>query len=215
MRLDTTVISLKYAMFNLKYDIRSKTACRWDYMLDKKDAGDAKRPIGYYFDPGLDTTFQQHTTRSYGRSDGVSFDRGHLARSADFTKNAFVRRQAHYITNILPQVSTFNQGIWLQTERIATFASNTNRVSIFGGVVFDSSSKEYFLESHGVLVPSFFYKILVANGKCISWYIPNGSNLSKLGVYITSVNEIERETNENFDIEPGLKDVKAGDNWEN
>ena len=60
------------------------------------------------------------------------------------------------MTNIVPQASTFNQGIWLAAENVAECYRDLAPVRVGGGVVYSYSANDYFLISHGIPTPEYF-----------------------------------------------------------
>jgi len=111
--------------------------------------------------------------------------------------NSVLMKRANYMSNIVPQASTFNQGIWLDAENIAECYRDIAPVRVVGGVVYDDEANDYFLSSHGIRTPDYFWKTILttdrASGetKTISWYIPNSNFVSDLDSYIVSIRELE------------------------
>ena len=198
---------LNYKRFTLTYDHINKVTHKWNYTQSKFDFGNEPRPRRYHYDPDIPKIYQQKSLKSYGNG----YDLGHLVRSGDMSLDSTTRHQANYITNILPQVSSFNRGIWYKTETIASAMARLQLVNIYGGVIFNDTSNDYFLESHGIRTPDLWYKILITNNftNIISWLIPNKENLNGLEYYLLSVREIEKEIGEKLDYVPeDLKDFK-------
>ena len=131
------------------------------------------------------------------------------------------RYQSHYMTNILPQVSTFNQGIWLLTEDITSCTRILQPITVYGGVIFNDESNDYFLLSHGVATPDLWWKVLVTkdakgNTDIISWMFPNQEDLGTLDDYLVSVGNIEAKLNDGIGAIPvpdALKSYKAKASW--
>lgn len=79
-------------------------------------------------------------------------------------------------------------------------------VHVYGGVVYSDPSNDYFVASHGIRTPDYFWKsVVTANAagetQAISWYIPNQADLGNLDAYIRSINELEAEVGaENVNI---------------
>ena len=184
-------LTINYNGFTLNFDCANKTALRWSYNLTI-DTGTTKRPSSFYKDPNLPSECQQKSTTAYGSG----YDRGHLVTSNHMDIDSTTIRQSHYMTNIVPQISTFNQGIWQQTEQITECYRDVKPISIYGGVIYSDPSNDYFLLSHGIRTPEYFWKVLVSiNSKneiiSIGWFIPNQENLETLESYIVSISEIE------------------------
>ncbi|KAI8896813.1 hypothetical protein BC833DRAFT_621806 [Globomyces pollinis-pini] len=209
--------TLAYDGYKLQYDCTKKTADRWSYSLDKTNKGYAKRPRSYYYDPSYPKECQQKSLRSYGRG----YNRGHLVASSHMDYSVHSRHEAHYITNILPQVIQFNGGIWQHTESMTACQRQFNNVTVYGGVIYNDDSNDLFVESHGVRTPDLWWKVLLTvdnrgNDKIISWLIPNDFKLGPLEEYLVSVKDIERQLNDNLGLIPvseSLKRFKATMNW--
>jgi endonuclease G, mitochondrial len=91
------------------------------------------------------------------------YDRGHLATSSHMNLDDNLRKRANYITNIVPQATNFNQGIWKETESLLAcmHLRQGYAMHVFGGVVFTDPSNNFFLESHGIQTPNYMYAILI------------------------------------------------------
>ena len=107
-------------------------------------------------------------------------------------------RRANFMSNIVPQVSSFNRGIWLDAETVAECYRDIAPVQVYGGVVYSDPSNDYFLSSHGIRTPEYLWKALIttdpATGaqKAIAWLIPNTTGLGPLDSYIVSIAELEQ-----------------------
>ncbi|RHY18968.1 hypothetical protein DYB32_010303, partial [Aphanomyces invadans] len=136
--------------YSLLFNCARRTADRWNYTLGK-EKGDPTRPSAFYFDPDVSKDCQQKSVQTYPStaSSGTSYDRGHLVASAHMTDSVEQRRQSHYMTNIAPQVASFNRGIWEKTEGIEACHRDLQPLSTWGGLIYTDASNDYFLESHG------------------------------------------------------------------
>ncbi|KAF0693033.1 Aste57867_15956 [Aphanomyces stellatus] len=134
------------------------------------------------------------------------------------------RHQSHYMTNIAPQVSSFNQGIWSNTEDIETCYRDVNRIYTWGGIIYTSdASNDLFVQSHGIRTPEFWWKVVLTKDattgkdKVIAWYFPNADNLGKdLNQYMVTVHEIEAKLNDNngpIPVPDSLKSTKPDTTW--
>ena len=59
------------------------------------------------------------------------------------------------------------------------------------GVVYSDSANDYFLTSHGIPTPEYFWKVILSADKAIAWHIPNRSDLASLDSYLVSITELE------------------------
>jgi len=53
------------------------------------------------------------------------------------------------------------------------------------------SANDYFLISHGIPTPEYFWKVILSADRAIAWYIPNRSDLASLDSYLVSITELE------------------------
>lgn len=100
------------------------------------------------------------------------------------------------MSNLVPQVASFNQGIWVRAEEVAECYRDIACVPVYGSVIYSDTTNDYFLTSYGIRTPDFFWKtIITANPSggslAISWLIPNSATLGSLDSYIVSINELE------------------------
>lgn len=187
-------ITLLREGFTLTYDCAKRTALRYEYRLTA-DMGNVKRPKGFELDPDLpDGCAGQLSAKGYGAVPG--WDRGHLVPSNQMDHSELAIRQAHYMSNIVPQAARFNQGIWVQTEEVSECYRDLAPVQVHGGVVYGDTENDFFLESHGIRTPDAFWKTVLTTGadgqaQAISWYIPNQAKLEPLDRYIRSIAELE------------------------
>lgn len=189
-------VTLSKGGYNLTYDCDNHTAVRYEYVLTT-DTGSAARPSSFYLDPDLPSGCGGQTITSSYASVVSGWDRGHLVTSNHMDYNATYIKRANYMSNIVPQVASFNQGIWVAAENVAECYRDLATVYVYGGVVYNDTSNDYFLSSHGIRTPDYFWKTIVttdtATGqtKAISWYIPNQAGLGSLNSYIKSISELE------------------------
>lgn len=209
--------TLTYTGYQLSYNCEAGAADRWTYSLGA-DEGSQKRPGGFNKDPNLPANCkQQKTTSAYGQG----YDRGHLVASNHMDADAKTIRESHYMTNILPQVGSFNKGIWAKTEAIEDCYRDLHPITTYGGVVFSDPSNDIFVDGWGVATPDFWWKVVLTKDdsgkdKIIAWYFPNEENLGNLDEYLTSVAEIESKLNDDLGPIPvpqKLKGIVAPKSW--
>jgi DNA/RNA endonuclease G (NUC1) len=112
-------------------------------------------------DPALPASFTHLTTADYtgaGAFAGVGIDRGHMARSFDFTSGALDNARSYYFSNIIPQFADLNQGPWAVLENyLGDFArTGSKEVYVVDGVAGDKGT----VKNEGKLViPSVVWKV--------------------------------------------------------
>lgn len=191
------IVTLAKGGFVLTYDCDNRTALRYQYVLNA-DTGSAARPSSYQLDPNLPSGCEgQFTTSSYaGTVSGWS--RGHLVTSNHMDYSATYILRANYMSNIVPQLESFNGGIWLAAENVAECYRDLASVYVYGGVVYNDTSNDFFTSSHGIRSPDWWWKTIITIDtttgatKAISWYIPQRANLGPLDSYIVSISELEQ-----------------------
>ena len=214
-------LSLDYGGFRLLYDCDLKSAIRFEYKLDR-DTGNFSRPSTFTLDPNLSKNCgQQLTTNSYA-SVVSGWDRGHLVASNHMDYDADYLLSANYMTNIVPQLASFNQGLWKETENITECYRDLAPVQVIGGVIYSDTSNDFFISSHGIKTPDYFWKTLITansnnQAETISWLFPNQSALANLNSYIVSIEELDRRFGSDLiakDLESAIKLQKASKSWE-
>lgn len=215
------VVTLAKGGFRLTYDCDNRAALRYEYVLTT-DTGSASRPSSFYLDPDLpDGCDGQFTTSSYN-SVVSGWDRGHLVTSNHMDYSTTYIRRANYMTNIVPQVASFNQGIWVDAENVAECYRDLATVYVYGGVVYNNTSNDYFTSSHGIRTPDWFWKTIITTDAgtgstmAISWYIPNSGTLGTLDSYIVSITELEQRigaSNVGISATSAVKAMKPTTTW--
>ncbi|KDO23273.1 DNA/RNA non-specific endonuclease [Saprolegnia parasitica CBS 223.65] len=186
---------------------------------DQCSSVEEHRPGSFYEDPNMpEGCLQQKSTKAYSNG----YDRGHLVTSNHMDTDATIARESHYMNNVVPQVSTFNQGIWVQTEKLQECYRDINPVTTYGGVVYDANSGTQFVDGWGIKTPSYFWKVVLTtdpktgSDKIIAWFFPNEENLGKLDKYLVSVASIEARLNDGLGPIPvpeGLKNTVESATW--
>ena len=214
-------LSLDYGGFRLLYDCDLKSAIRFEYKLDR-DTVNFSRPSTFNLDPNLSKNCgQQLTTNSYA-SVVSGWDRGHLVASNQMDYDAAYLLSANYMTNIVPQLASFNQGLWKETENITECYRDLASVQVIGGVIYSDSSNDFFVLSHGIKTPDYFWKTLITTNstnqtETISWLFPNQNGLANLNSFIVSIDDLERRVGADLiglDLASAIKMQKPSKFWE-
>jgi endonuclease G len=195
------LVTIDHGGFKLLYDCDRRSALRYEYEL-QADRGSVARPEDFKLDPELPKGCgQQFNAKSYA-SVKKGWDRGHLVTSNHMDYNATYIERANYMTNIAPQASQFNQGIWIEAENVAECYRDLAPVKVYGGVVYGTdraaTQNDYFVESHGIRTPEYFWKAVVTTKrgsdelKVIAWLIPNRDALGPLDKYMISITDLEK-----------------------
>ena len=217
----TTQLTLDYGGFRLLYDCDLKSAIRFEYKLDR-DTGNFSRPTAFNFDPNFSKNCAQQLSPNSYASVVSGWDRGHLVASNHMDYDAAYLLSANYMTNIVPQLATFNQGLWKETENITECYRDLAPVQVIGGVIYSDTTNDFFIASHGIKTPDYFWKTLITTNstnqaETISWLFPNQNGVANLNSYIVSIDELERRVGADLiglDLASAIKLQKAPKSWE-
>lgn len=177
-----------------------------------------KRPSRWTTDSEL---FKQGIAPNDNTYKHSGYDRGHLCmkhiasrlgKKADY--------ETHTMLNACPQVHRFNAGIWLYLEKLTMkWADQFGKVWVICGPIWDNSKEKHYIGDENekkIPVPDKFYKIVAyENEKGLtikSWLFPHKeikktNGKYQLQNYLTSVDEVEKQTKLNFftDLEDSLE----------
>jgi endonuclease G len=180
--------------------------CAW--RLDSSYLGQAGRRGDFRPDESLPFGVYRVTPHDYLHS---GYDRGHLCPSADREASPDMNSLTFLMTNMVAQRHELNAGPWEKLEeheRRLALAPGAS-VELAAGPVFDPDPPKI---GHGVAVPRATFKIITVlkNGQTaldvtdttpvIAVIMPNGPDVARhdWSEYLTSVDEIERQTGYDF-----------------
>lgn len=212
----TTTNGKKIVTYELEYD-KNKLHSRWvafrfDGNTRSKTTGRSdKEPFAD--DPSIDANYR------IGRNGfGWGYDRGHLCASADRLYNVEANVQTFYMTNMSPQLASFNQAYWVTLEGLVQALGRDKTFSdtlyvVKGGTIKDNQIMDYVKRSNGkrVAIPKYYYMALlkVKNGvyssiafwmehKEYGYDYKHKAPLSEIAKNAISVNKLEELTGINF-----------------
>lgn len=209
--------------------------CYWDYEehlslwvaypLNAQLHGSGKFDYVWGFDPIItDTSIQPDITqRSYGGRDfsgTSSWNRGHQLPRADRQTSAAAVASTCYPTNMTPQDSQFNGGIWATLEgKVRGYIDSTpykeDTLFVVTGCLYkDSVTYTEARSGFAVKVPTHYFKALLLAGhnstdavkygdlyyKAVGYLLPHDYTLPKnsLSQYMMSIDELEQKTGIDF-----------------
>lgn len=233
---DVTLNGKKVNTYELEFD-KTKLHSRWvafrfDGITRAKTVGRSNEP--FMDDPKLNSSFHI----GYNGF-GKDYNRGHLCASEDRVYDRTANEQTFYMSNMSPQLASFNQGYWVTLEsrvqskgRDASFADTLYVVK--GGTIRNDQILNYITRANGkkVPIPKYYYMALlkVKNGvySSIAFWIEHKeygysydhkAPLSELMKHAVSVNEVEKLTGIDFfpnlpdAAEEKIEDQKIPANW--
>lgn len=148
--------------FTLCFDRKSKGAIWVAYPLHSCHRGSGNRTDEWEYDPKIPTQYQPRLYSSYG-----SYTRGHQLPSSSRNKTKDINRATFYFSNMTPQTSTFNSGVWAKLEGSVQDNVCSDTLYVVSGAIFDgqhdSSVDVTTTDKSGNVcaVPSHYYKALL------------------------------------------------------
>ena len=198
--------------FHLSYndDTHQANWVSWSY--SSADSGSQDRTDAWAVEELLPSGYLRIGTSTFGTHFGIQWDRGHMTPSADRTTNFEDNAATFRMSNIIPQASANNQGLW------ATFETYCRSLATGGNEVLLITGPSQFTGNripNSMSVPGSVWKIAVVvpnatsgtpasqristSSRVIAIMTPNVSEgLGTWQSYITSVEEIEEVTGLNF-----------------
>lgn len=208
-------VVLRREAYVVGLDARLKIPAWVQYTLTREDlGGTAVRRDDYRrdWDPPVPA---QPTLEDYA---GSGVDRGHMAPAEDMTRSDEVMSESFLLTNMSPQMASFNRGRWKVLESdVRDWVKDRGELTVIMGPIFDVIEREegadtdapinysgtvtYHVIGEGaVAVPTAFFKVVVDvttpnEPKAIAFIMPNRSLADRdLEEFLVSIDEIERRT---------------------
>ncbi|MEI7014069.1 DNA/RNA non-specific endonuclease [Leptospira licerasiae] len=190
-------------------------------------AGNAKRKDRFLSEPNV-LPGDRAELSDYKNS---GYDRGHLAAADNYKNDQRLNDETFFLSNISPQIHTFNAGIWKRLEQqIRDWVKRQGKIYVITGPLYIENSQEAlgslsrlkFIGKNKVGIPSHFYKILVKDEKDISvlaFVIRHEPSSSKVQLtkFLTSVDWIEEHSEINFlpalPVAEEYLESKVGEFW--
>ena len=171
-----------------------------DEVLTRK----ASRLLGFMPDPAVRNSAVPEDYRTpkgdeLNKQGDGAYDRGHLAPASDMHWSEKVMTESFYMSNVSPQLPSFNRGIWKSLEQtVRRFAYSEDFVWVVTGPVFGKNWDGKTIGDNKVAVPWGFYKAVYSEkdgGKMIGFVLKHApgdkDNLKKLAC---SVADVEKAT---------------------
>ncbi|NJK82880.1 MAG: DNA/RNA non-specific endonuclease [Saprospiraceae bacterium] len=133
---------------------------------------------------------------------GSGYDRGHLIPAADRAFSTAAMQETFLMSNVAPQVHTFNGGIWRELEELVRdWAYKYKKVYVVTGPLLTKPPLKK-IGQNKVSVPTAFYKVILDISepelKGIGFIIPNETSNQRLQQYAMSIDEVEKQTGIDF-----------------
>ncbi len=208
------------SQYTLSYNDSKKTPNWVSWQLNKSWLGNIERQDHFKSDEKLPKEWYHVKPNDYKNS---GYDKGHLAPSADRTKNIEDNEGTFLMTNMIPQTPENNRGIWADLESYSRKLVKEGKelYIIAGGVGNDG----VIGKQEAIVIPAKTWKIIVIldqpglgikgvteKTQIIAVEIPNqkGIKLNKdWSFYRVSIDQIEKDTGYDFlsNIDPKIQEI--------
>lgn len=203
----------------LSYNSKTKTANWVSWQLNRSWIGAADRQDNFRPDDSLPDAWYKVRPNDYT---GSGYDRGHIAPSADRTRNEADNSNTFLMTNMMPQVPELNRGLWGDLEEYCReLVQQGKELYIVAGPV---GRKGSIGRKEKIAVSAKNWKVIVvldrqglgmqgitADTRTIAVMMPNDASVKGKGwkSFRVSVTRIERETGLNFflNVPPQIQQV--------
>ena len=209
---------IRRAQYTVSYNPRRGGANWVSWNLDASHIGGSGRCTGTCY--SADTTLIKAGLAAYTTADWVSnntYDRGHMAPSADWTSSEADNNTTFFLSNFLPQTHDMNAGPWGRLENALRDSVATGREAyVIAGGVFANGVGLGTLQNLGkIAIPNSTWKIAVItpagtglnadgtlppNSSVLAVLMPNITGVAADGFekYLTTVAQIEQATGYDF-----------------
>ena len=194
----TTDYIRSYTGFDLGYNERYEQASWVAYVLTREEAES--------LEINRTDDFRTDTAIATGSADlddyrGSGYDRGHLAPAGDMKWNSLAMSESFLMSNMSPQVPSFNRGIWRSLEsKVRAWAIEKDSIYVVTGPILGSIETTIGMNEVGV--PESYFKVLVdlspPDHSMIAFMIPNKGSSKDLFQFAISVDSLEVVTGYNF-----------------
>jgi endonuclease G len=179
--------------YGVHYSFETKTA---EYVVEhitkQHLAGKAKRKNNFHEDP--EVAPEHRSTLKDFKQGSKTYDRGHMAPAEDFKFSVKAMSESFLLSNMVPQVSGNNRGIWSNLEqRAAKLTRQLGETYVISGPIYDSTASI----GNGVRVPQRLFKIVVdpKSNHYAAFILPNVKLMANtLAKYATSIKAVEDAT---------------------
>ena len=187
--------TIKHTYFTLSYSRIDQQAEWVAYSLTPMLInGNQKRASKFMADPMITDAVRPY---SYAKS---GYDRGHLCPAADMKLNGVSMTESFYMSNMSPQASSFNRGIWSKLEdKVREWALEKNGVYVVTGPLLNKSCGTI---ADAITVPCSFYKIIFKQtphgAEAIAFILSNAGSSLPLKQFVVTIDYLETLTGIDF-----------------
>lgn len=167
------------------------------YDLTQKEVQGTEPRPNREFEPDPDAVGATAVHRDYTNS---GYSRGHMAPAADMKWSEQAMRESFYLSNVCPQKSELNDGVWKRLEERVRALAGDNTVYVCCGPIVGRNPKT--IGNHCVTVPEGFFKVLCMKRKgkwqAVGFVFTNSACKGSMFDYATTVDAVEELTGLDF-----------------
>jgi len=195
---------ISHSAYTIQYNEKYEQADWAAYALTSEMlTGASERTDDFRPDPAVPTG--SATPADYK---GSGYDKGHLVPANDMTFSPVCMSETFFMSNMSPQVPSFNRGIWKQLEELVRkWAKDNGGIYIVTGPVLKDGGFDT-IGLDRVAVPKRFFKVILdyrePELKAVGFLIPNRKTGESPESYAVTVDKVEEETG--LDFFPQLPD---------
>ncbi len=198
----TTNQIIKHTYYTLSFSEKYKLAEWATYKLTPEMVNGSLKPMNdYRSDPSV-----ADETASLADYNYSGYVKAHLVPVADMKIDETAMSECFYMSNISPQVSSFNKGSWKHLEeQVRNWTTEKGELYVVSGAIL-SNSKGHFGATK-VSIPGEYYKVVLITEpdfNMIGFVMRNEKSYSKLESFVVNIDEIETRTG--IDFFPELPD---------
>lgn len=198
----TTNQIINHTYYSLSYSAKHKSAEWVAYKLTPEMINGTEQLVkNYMADPMI--TSGTAELSDYKNS---AYIKGQLAPAADMKIDQKAMSESFYMSNISPQSSAFNKGIWKELEeKVRSWVLENGEVYVVAGGMLKNNKGHFGVNK--VSIPGEYYKVVLDTDpeyKVIGFVMTNAKGYGKLKSFAVSVDDIETRTG--IDFFPSLPD---------
>lgn len=189
---------IKHTAFSLAYSEIHEQASWVQYKLYKSNLESSQVVRNDKFREDKKVLTGSANLNDYKKS---SYDRGHIAPCADFTYSNTTMLESFLMSNMSPQLPSFNRGKWKVLEsRVREYALIYDSLLVVTGPVLYTIKNHQKIGENNVTVPQFYFKIIcdLKEFNSVAYLMPNIKIENAIDNYIVSIDSIESITKIDF-----------------
>lgn len=135
---------------------------------------------------------------------GSGYSRGHLAPAGDMAFNTTAMKESFFMSNMSPQKSVFNGGVWNELENhVRNWAWDNGSIYVVTGPILTRGHiVKRIGRKNSISVPDSYYKVILdytgKSKKGIAFILPNEKSEKRIQEYAVSIDQVEDITGIDF-----------------